>query len=108
MLKILAIIWMHWFADFCLQSDKVACGKSKSHKILATHCLIYGIPMAVFGWEFALLNTMAHFVVDGVSSRIASAFFAKGERHWFFVVVGFDQVIHMTILLASAKWLGVI
>lgn len=63
-----------------------------------------------------LFNMVLHFVTDAITSRITSAlwFFkpvAKvdpydiqlyiaegGSRHWFFVMIGFDQLIHFVTL----------
>ena len=100
---ILALIWLHWLADFVLQNDKMAINKSKSFYWLTVHCLIYGCLFNFFGWRFALVNTVAHFVVDGISSRCTTWLWLKGERHWFFVTVGLDQVIHVSILLLTAR-----
>jgi hypothetical protein len=39
-----------------------------------------------------------HFITDAITSRTTSYLWQKGERHWFFVVIGLDQAIHMTTL----------
>ena len=56
LIDILTLMWLHFFADFVLQSDYVATNKSKNNKILTLHCLIYSIPFLWFGWAFALFN----------------------------------------------------
>lgn len=99
------IIWLHFIADFILQSDRVATGKSKSNLILLEHVAIYSLPFMVLGFEYAVANAMLHFVVDWLTSRLTSSLWKRGERHWFFVVIGLDQAIHLTCLIATYELL---
>ena len=101
----LALVWVHTLADFALQSDKMAINKSSSNKWLALHVAIYSLPMMLFGWRFALANFAAHFCTDWVTSRMTSRLWKAGERHWFFVVIGIDQALHMTALVLTYGWL---
>lgn len=104
-ITILILIWIHFVADFILQSDAMAKNKSKSNKWLLLHVAVYSIPFLWFGWLFTLVNGVAHFVTDFITSRITSKLHAKGEIHWFFVVIGFDQAIHITTLILTYKHL---
>ena len=108
MYTLLSIVWVHFIADFILQSDKMAQNKSSSFKWLTIHALVYTIPLMVFGWQFALMNGACHWVVDAITSRITKQLWIEKEVHFFFVVIGFDQAIHMTTLLLTAKYLGVL
>ena len=98
---LVAIIWLHFFADFILQTDYVAINKSKNSKILLQHVTIYSIPFLWFGWQFALINGVLHFVTDYITSRTAGWFWQREQRHWFFVTIGFDQAIHLTTLFVT-------
>ena len=101
------LIWIHFIADFGLQNDKMSLNKSSSNKWLAIHCLVYSIPLLWWGWKFALINGVLHFVVDWVTSRGTTKLWLMNERHWFFVLIGFDQAIHLTLLYQIKIWLGV-
>jgi membrane-bound metal-dependent hydrolase YbcI (DUF457 family) len=105
MLLILGLVWVHFVADFILQSDMMATNKSTSLKWLGYHVLVYTGCMAVFlDWRFFLLNGLIHFCVDYVTSRGTSYLWTKNERHWFFCLIGFDQAIHLSTLVLTARW----
>lgn len=101
-LELLLLIWLHWFADFVLQTDKMAQRKSKDSRWLALHVLIYSacfVPF--FGLLFGAATFLAHFWTDFATSRVTSWLWSKGERHWFFVVTGLDQALHLMALVIT-------
>ena len=103
---ILALLWTHWIFDFVLQTDKMALNKSTSVLALGSHCVVYTIGMAFFGVWFGIINGVAHFAIDFVTSRVTSYLWQKKDRHNFFVTIGFDQALHLTVLLYSAVYFG--
>ena len=103
--KIITVIWLHWMADFILQTDAMAKGKSTSNKWLGKHIAVYSACLLPFGIKFAILNGVAHFITDYFTSRATSKLWKKGDVHNFFVVIGFDQAIHMTCLILSVVYL---
>ena len=98
---IYAIIWAHFFGDFILQSDWMAKNKSDNLTALVLHGLSYGVPLIYFGWEFACVNMGWHMAVDAVTSKITKQLWLAEKRHWFFVIIGADQAIHLTVLIAT-------
>ena len=75
--ELLALIWVHFIADFLLQTDKQALGKSSSNKALLSHVLVYtaalfyGLFMVdliiammspQFNWKTARIIERAHYV----------------------------------------------
>jgi len=102
----LAIVWFHFIGDFLLQTDKMALNKSKSNKWLGIHVLCYSTPFLWFGWKFAVINGLAHFLTDWVTSRLSSKAWAAQKRGLFFKIIGLDQAIHLTCLTLSLFYLG--
>lgn len=92
---------MHFVSDFIFQNDKMAINKSSSNKWLSIHIVAYSAPFIVFGLKYAAVNAAAHFITDYISSRMTTALWKKQKRHWFFVVIGADQAVHMTCLIAT-------
>lgn len=105
---IIALLWIHFIADFLFQNDEMALNKSSSISWLAFHSIVYGsffillVPYVIatnFALIFLSANTVLHFVVDFITSKLTTSLYKKGERHWFFVVIGLDQTIHITSLI---------
>lgn len=103
---IILIIWLHFVGDFILQLDKMALSKSNSNSWLLLHCLIYSIPFLIFGIEYALLVGGSHFIVDFVTSKISKYYWLIKNQHMFFVIIGLDQAIHVTVLLLTLNHIG--
>ena len=94
----LCLVWVHFVADFVLQSDSMALNKSKNNAWLFAHSFVYGFSFLWWGWEFAAMIGIAHFHVDWVTSRGTAWLWQAEKRHWFFALIGFDQALHITIL----------
>lgn len=112
----IVLLAAHFVGDFIFQSDWMATNKSKSWKALALHVLVYSAVIAgVFNWSYFLrgdhfvlsqiavgkwfaLTFISHFVTDAITSRINARLWQANERHWFFVGIGADQLIHAVTL----------
>ncbi len=105
--EIFSILIIHWIADFVLQTDKQAKGKSKNWSDLLEHTLTYSILWLAIGMFYSVFTTMtynwlwfgiitfvAHTITDYFTSRLNSTLWAKGDVHKFFVSIGFDQILH--------------
>ena len=132
---VLGIILIHWFADFVLQTDKQARGKSKNWSDLLSHTGVYSLVWLLVGsfiylkqfkpynqahsdmintyWQywiprgllFVLITFVFHTITDYFTSRLNSKLWVKGDIHNFFVSIGFDQVLHYTQLFLTYYFL---
>jgi uncharacterized membrane protein len=103
--------------DFFFQTDKMAKNKSTSNLALLEHvvvytygiCMIWTLNISKFeiwqGLAFILINAVAHFVTDWVTSRATSALYKEERYHDFFVVIGVDQFCHYLVLFGTFIWL---
>lgn len=118
---IFSVLIVHWLADFVLQTDKQAKGKSKNWGDLLSHtytysqvwlfasCLLIGLINKTqttqwYIWHsivFATITFIAHTITDYFTSRLNSKLWAKGDVHNFFVSIGFDQVLHYVQLFLT-------
>jgi hypothetical protein len=94
------VLLMHWLFDFVCQSDTMAVNKSKNTKWLIAHGAVYSL-MAFTLWlplsvaiPFYTYMLATHCCIDAITSRLTTYLYVRQQRHWFFVVIGLDQVIH--------------
>lgn len=121
------IIIVHTIADFFLQTDEQAKGKSTSHEALANHIIFYTLSLifacvmaslsvvwivtgditavlsvAMLGILWSILNGCLHYITDYITSRASSYAWSNENRHDFFCIIGVDQAIHVLTLCWTA------
>ena len=90
----------------------MANNKSKCNIALLLHVSDYSFGLFVFGMInfydnipksilFAIFNAVAHFCTGYLTSRVTSHLYKKDKIHDFFVVIGFDQFIHIATLCGT-------
>ena len=111
----LFIILVHWVSDFVLQTHHMSTRKSSSNYYLTLHVVIYSFA-TILGWALVLpllgirlssgpvwlaflLIFVTHWITDYFTSRRTSKLYKEERYHDFFVVIGFDQVLHYVQLL---------
>lgn len=99
--NIFALIFItHFIADFVCQTDMMAQNKSSSIYWLSVHVTVYTLVMSlVFPWQFALLNGVLHWSVDFCTSKATKKLWQMKQVHYFFVVIGLDQLLHNLCLV---------
>jgi len=106
---LIALLAVHTFADFYIQTNAMAKNKSSSNFWLWLHVTAYSLFFWPFGivlgfWGvvlFVMVNFVAHFATDYVTSRMTSKYWKAERRHAFFVTIGVDQAIHITTLVVT-------
>jgi len=114
--QFLALLAVHWFGDFVLQTHWQATNKSKRNDALAAHVTVYTLVLSLgvdilfpgVSWStwggFVIANGALHFVTDWLTSRATSRLWEKGDIHNFFAMVGLDQLIHQATLAGTMVW----
>lgn len=123
---IIAILAVHWLADFLLQTDWQAQNKSSNIKALLEHTVTYSwvwffvvlfyliiqynafefykILICVFvSIYFTITTFICHTITDYFTSRLNKKLWEEKKVHWFFVSIGFDQLLHYIQLLITYK-----
>ena len=100
------ILLVHYGADFLLQSKWMAENKSKENLPLLAHIGVYSLILLLsFGsLKFALVNGVAHFITDYITSRAGRYTWERGNVRGFFAVLGLDQLMHYIVLFMTALW----
>lgn len=122
---VFAILFIHWIADFVLQTDKQAKGKSKNWADLLSHTGTYSavwlfasafiiyfdgnglshMDNAYYALLFAGITFVAHTITDYFTSRLNSKLYTANKVHYFFVSIGFDQILHYVQLFLTYQFI---
>lgn len=122
------LFFLHFIADFLLQSREMGKNKSSNWGWLFAHLVIQFLVFLPFaGGYFALANAMIHGIIDrniwslykklcefrmeedesfslGAFSQMReNEEFEYWEDHWFYVTIGLDQFLHAATLIFLAK-----
>lgn len=103
-ITVLTLLTLHFIADFIFQSDWMAINKSKKTEVLLAHAGVYSLFFAGFGFKFWIITFLSHMLTDAITSRITSYLYPR-SRHYFFVAIGADQLIHYTTLILTLCYL---
>lgn len=111
------IVLTHWIADFVLQAEEWALGKSKSLSPLLKHTSMYSVCWFLPTWLFShnltgslwfvAITFVAHTVTDYFTSKIVSKRFADNyygspiPNFGAFSMIGLDQVLHYLQLIIT-------
>jgi hypothetical protein len=99
--EVLILLTLHFIADFILQSNNMATNKSKSNYWLSYHVGVYTLVFSMVNPLYALVNGALHWITDYLTSRVASYFYVKDDRRYFFITIGFDQLVHSITLITT-------
>jgi hypothetical protein len=114
-LEVLSILFIHWVADFLLQTKQMATMKSKDTTWLLFHVGVYSFTWFFIGAFFDPLKSalffgitfMCHFITDYFTSRWTSKLYRDSKFYGFpsfFSVIGLDQWIHYFQLFLTYEW----
>lgn len=115
---ILTLLIVHWFADFCLQTQEQGMNKSKSIKYLLMHTTVYSlvwlVPIFIITLDigrtvgFVIITFICHTLTDYVTSKISKHYYERNKYYGilgFWSIIGFDQVLHYAQLFLTYKFL---
>ena len=109
------LLMVHWLADFSLQTQEQANNKYNSLTVLLSHVVTYTMCMttviaAFYVVKLGLITVIyvglclgiSHFLIDFVTSKVTHKLYEAKRYHDFFVVIGFDQFLHVLTLVGLA------
>jgi len=114
--QIIILIFIHWVADFLLQTQSMAMNKSKNNRWLLAHVTVYSASWFVVGMFmfdllpvvlFTVSTFICHFITDYMTSRWTSSLYKQGKFYGFpgfFSVIGFDQFLHYLQLILCYEY----
>lgn len=110
--NLVLLMLTHWLADFALQTQEQANNKWSNSWALISHVGTYGICMSLvllylMPGEFSIvcklfacaLLVSSHYCIDYVTSKITHKLYEEKSYHDFFVVIGFDQFLHLLTII---------
>ena len=117
---LIVLFIVHWLFDYVFQTREIANSKWTDINKLFQHTVLYSLGPAFFtlgivifaGYHakpgmitmFVFMNLVFHFLTDFFTSKATHMLWEQKKEHAFFVVLGLDQLLHITALLSTAQW----
>lgn len=119
---LLGLLFLHWIGDFIAQSNWMAINKWEDDGALTLHVFIYsvilmvGVIIMTNSWYsmwcylgFFSITFIAHLLTDGLTSlgthHLSTIAKKTGNFRNFFILIGFDQLLHGIQLVLTYKLL---
>ena len=115
MMTVLLVVLLvcHYLADFCLTLPMMIRAKSDGRNVCpillhaSVHAMLMGVCLLLFGVAWRLLLIMMlielvpHFVIDVAKARLSVAvpILADTQRKPYWMLYGFDQLLHLLVLV---------
>ena len=113
---LLSLLICHFLADYCLTTHGMIAAKAKGWPLLpivghaAVHAILMGAALDVLGisWKMCLwlaaLQLVTHFVIDTMKGVLTGHFplLADNTQKPFWILYGFDQLLHLLVILLIA------
>lgn len=111
---VIALIIVHFFCDWILQSRYIARTKSSSYRSLAKHLVINFTGIFIITLFFTdkpwwnlvwlnLINIAAHGLIDWniwtIAKRLLAGYDGDTKEYIFYSTIAVDQVLHLVILV---------
>lgn len=124
-LGVLVILFAHYMADFIFQPHSIALAKAESVVALSIHIIVYtliffilfclyGVILNEFftftitmkhwiqmGISISIVNGIVHYLIDYITSKINRHFWNSSQFRNFFMMIGLDQFLHLSVLVFS-------
>lgn len=116
-LQLVAILFVHYIADFLCQTDWMGNNKSKELLPLLVHVTLYSAVFFIIGilfypfdytLAFCTFTVIAHFLTDFITSKLSHSMYLQKRFRFFFNIIGFDQFLHAAQLILTYKFLTTI
>ena len=116
---LISLIVCHFVADYCLTTPQMLAakesGKRVQHIVLhaGVHAVLMGIVFLIFRTDLQLVALLfgielaSHFLIDYAKGLLGRHFPACADvkKKAFWIVYGFDQLLHLLVIVAMA-WLA--
>lgn len=121
-MMLVLLLFCHYLADFCLTTPAMIRAKADGrtygpillhagiHAALIGSCLlVYGTPWLLL-LSLVLLELVSHFLIDTGKGHLTARFpkLADMQNKPYWMLYGFDQLLHLSIIVAIGYGCGMI
>lgn len=118
---LISLFFCHFLADYTHLSTNWMLSAKRFGKSLfpilshaAVHATLMGIVLTVFGirgdilWQLIGFQLITHFLIDVWKGRMNGWFpsLQNPTNKWYWIIFGFDQLLHAIVIILMVHWTG--